>query len=231
MVATSSPVRHCYWRRSFSPLLVGSVVATCANWASIPVRHTFQSPIGRVSGCNVQAAHPPDQCVPVSVPYWSGQWLQPLADIEGMDPEDGFSPLLVGSVVATNGMRRARCAPASSFSPLLVGSVVATPLGPRSRPGTSPFQSPIGRVSGCNRQGILPCLTNNSFSPLLVGSVVATRGDPLRRGRVDVSVPYWSGQWLQLGCEDQDDFHLAGFSPLLVGSVVATGGRFFLLAH
>ncbi len=60
------------------------------------------------------------------------------------------------------------------------------------------FQSPIGRVSGCNRRNRSPLWIPQSFSPLLVGSVVATlRSSKCRRRR---------------SC----------FSPLLVGSVVAT---------
>ncbi len=85
----------------------------------------------------------------VSVPYWSGQWLQRPA--VGLDDAGSacFSPLLVGSVVATICRMRSLCS-RRSFSPLLVGSVVATRVvAVRSRSG-------------------------DRFSPLLVGSVVAT---------------------------------------------------------
>ncbi len=84
-----------------------------------------------------------------------------------------FSPLLVGSVVATQLV----LVPGSSawrFSPLLVGSVVAT-------------------TCHCNSRS-----PSEGFSPLLVGSVVATWGGRGVAGCPQVSVPYWSGQWLQL---------------------------------
>ncbi len=63
----------------------------------------------------------------VSVPYWSGQWLQPYYPPPKKQNAPRFSPLLVGSVVAT----------------LPVSVHIAK---------YSAFQSPIGRVSGCNQE-------------------------------------------------------------------------------
>ncbi len=108
----------------FSPLLVGSVVAT---FAGIVFRDDFQ----------------------VSVPYWSGQWLQPSA--ADFPPHHRAFQSPIGRVSGCNlahasleGQSRV------GFSPLLVGSVVATVMMCIWIAGDIQFQSPIGRVSGCN---------------------------------------------------------------------------------
>ncbi len=108
----------------FSPLLVGSVVAT---FAGIVFRDDFQ----------------------VSVPYWSGQWLQPSA--ADFPPHHRAFQSPIGRVSGCNlahasleGQSRV------GFSPLLVGSVVATGFAHPCPKTRALFQSPIGRVSGCN---------------------------------------------------------------------------------
>ncbi len=187
----------CPARPRFSPLLVGSVVATYELLYILSRVKEFQSPIGRVSGCNLRTALHSEPCEGVSVPYWSGQWLQLTPKIK-YDPKTKFqSP--IGRVSGCNKRKggeinasevsvpywsgqwlqpptpTAGCSAPCCFSPLLVGSVVATPPPRRMRSAWRPFQSPIGRVSGCNRPA---------------GADVGQLGE--------VSVPYWSGQWLQL---------------------------------
>ncbi len=85
--------------------------------------YRFQSPIGRVSGCNQLHKKSPT-CWEVSVPYWSGQWLQPATTVKTPQIRQFQSP--IGRVSGCN------------------------PRGRVGRAWAIGFQSPIGRVSGCN---------------------------------------------------------------------------------
>ncbi len=240
---TSSSVRPR--GEGFSPLLVGSVVATdatrrarcasarfqspigrvsgCNGLPRQQVRQErgFQSPIGRVSGCNRRGVAMPQNEGVVSVPYWSGQWLQPANSCSNTPGGSVSVPYWSGQWLQRSSSCR-RSLPNrvsvpywsgqwlqplyfrtsdsmwSRFSPLLVGSVVATVRHAHHRRRRS------------------------RFSPLLVGSVVATVGARLTDGFNLVSVPYWSGQWLQPRASDTECASPRCFSPLLVGSVVAT---------
>ncbi len=134
-----------------------------------------------------------------------------------------FSPLLVGSVVATHGVTSPLGRTLLGFSPLLVGSVVATGEGRYmmasedlvsvpywsgqwlqpafffNKEANMMFQSPIGRVSGCNRDPYAIANLGHRFqSPIgrVSGCNRLTR--KMRVPAECVSVPYWSGQWLQL---------------------------------
>ncbi len=110
----------------------------------------FQSPIGRVSGCN----------------HWSAFGSSRRTAC--------FSPLLVGSVVATCPDSIRNWLVIIVSVPYWSGQWLQRPSRKR-RTRSSRFQSPIGRVSGCNSCHIvIPPGMSGCFSPLLVGSVVAT---------------------------------------------------------
>ena len=68
------------WGRCFSPLSHGSVVATRQVRGGPLGLPEFQSPISRVSGCNSPAFCARSSQPGVSVPYLTGQWLQPRQD-------------------------------------------------------------------------------------------------------------------------------------------------------
>jgi len=176
----------------------------------------FQSPIHRVNGCNYAYCDVMAERIAVSVPYSSGQWLQPTIPTLMPLVWVGFSPLFIGSMAATGRRERPPDQTGSfqspihrvngcnipstvftkgnwtGFSPLFIGSMAAT-MAPSTDPRPSHmFQSPIHRVNGCNQE------------------ICRRMGPHLR-----VSVPYSSGQWLQRrGCTGGMECHYAFQSPI-----------------
>ena len=61
----------------------------------------------------------------LSVPFSSGQWLLPVLQKLGRVPEQTFSPLFIGAMVAT-GIGPGSRPTTQSFSPLFIGAMVAT---------------------------------------------------------------------------------------------------------
>jgi len=134
----------------------------------------FQSPIHRVNGCNDVAIGDVLPAIAVSVPYSSGQWLQPRACGAGSSSTAVSVPYSSGQWL-------------QQLCQLFIDSQ------------PEEFQSPIHRVNGCNawKRGWLPerCkvsvpyssgqwlqhqpaniddLLNECFSPLFIGSMAAT---------------------------------------------------------
>jgi len=92
--------------------------------------------------------------VTVSVPYSSGQWLQPMRRLS----------------------RMTHCL--YCFSPLFIGSMAATIGKIHEQVADSMFQSPIHRVNGCNGYWFCSNMDDEEgFSPLFIGSMAATRGE------------------------------------------------------
>jgi len=186
----------------------------------------------------------------VSVPYSSGQWLQPPAEEVLEMTREGFSPLFIGSMAATTAFCLGLTPKLTRFSPLFIGSMAATdfqmfylwPLIQVSVPYSSGqwlqrycrerFDPLYGGVSVPYSSGqwlqLHSCAKLSKFfccfSPLFIGSMAATKEvRKMQVKKMSVSVPYSSGQWLQRNMDAQrkSSFSMS-FSPLFIGSMAAT---------
>jgi len=135
----------------------------------------FQSPIHRVNGCNQNVDNKRANLARVSVPYSSGQWLQPEKDFKLASVGLLFqSP--IHRVNGCNGVQRCtEQIEITGFSPLFIGSMAATSGAVIQTITAARFQSPIHRVNGCNNVSkFMTEWAGRGFSPLFIGSMAAT---------------------------------------------------------
>jgi len=134
----------------------------------------------------------------VSVPYSSGQWLQPW--------------ILAMSHHCILG-----------FSPLFIGSMAATRNGHGKRGNQVTFQSPIHRVNGCNLQHQQNLHADVlCFSPLFIGSMAATEVDEVSWAEGKGFSPLFIGSMAATEVDEVSWAEGKGFSPLFIGSMAAT---------
>ena len=158
---------------TFSPLYVGSVVVTVRlHFCPDDGYSFFQSPIRRVSSCNISITYP------------------------ATARSNPFSPLYVGSVVVTEIEIVDMILLVDFQSPIRRVSSCNDAMMTAHRFQQASFQSPIRRVSSCNVRplGAVVQLIQDFQSPIRrVSSCNRYRNAPAKLGN-SLSVPYTSGQ-------------------------------------
>ncbi len=86
----------------FNPLFIGSKDATWVGAVATPGRPPFQSPFHRVKGCNRDEWNQLHTGLTVSIPFSSGQRMQPGLPVGRDEYLESFNPLFIGSKDATS---------------------------------------------------------------------------------------------------------------------------------
>ena len=197
-----------------------NTLKTPSNWTQ-----AFQSPLGRGIRFNLGQHHRQRSHGHISVPYWSGNKLLPLAIIMPIERVVISVPSWSGNTLQRPPTCRSvsfRC----SFSPLLVGESAST----CNRSVVCQFvrRVSVPSWSGNPLQHVVRC------RPVELNevSVPSWSGNPLQHHRPYlswrgeyVSVPSWSGNPLQPASDDNPTLEGSSFSPLLVGESASTAGR------
>ena len=185
----------------------------------------FQSPSYRGKHCN--SKREPGRCgvSSVSIPFVSGQALQPTRSPGPVAERSVSIPFVSGQAL----QHRRGYRPSTTWfwfqSPSYRGKHCNYHLTVVPDQSTKEFQSPSYRGKHCNRHPF-PCLARfaSSFNPLRIGASTATASQWCCTAHsLPVSIPFVSGQALQRTVSSLSKQTISRFNPLRIGASTATG--------